>query len=176
MSELLHWDYYRVLEDDFEKTNRYVEVDNRNAATYSIEFVHLLLAIGSEVDVVLKEMCERLDGTRGPTNIDAYRPIVLAKYKHFFDARLFIPKYAMPVDPWGPWSIEKNPDWWHAYNNVKHRRNKCFPEANLENVIYSLAGLYGAILHLYGFVNLNHAPRHLVVYEGGSFEDEATVK
>jgi hypothetical protein len=33
------------------------------------------------------------------------------------------------------------PNWWNSYNKVKHERNLHFDKANLENVLWSGAGL-----------------------------------
>lgn len=69
-----HWQYYLTLEDDFRHSFRYVEPCEENEDAYSIEYVRLPLAIGSEVDVVLKQICVRL-GRQGK-NIDEYRKII----------------------------------------------------------------------------------------------------
>ena len=53
----LYWKHYLNIEEDFIKTNRYVEVDKRNFQTFSVEYVKLLQLIGSEFDVVSKEIC-----------------------------------------------------------------------------------------------------------------------
>ena len=52
-----YWRYYLLLERRFQDCEQYVEISEENYKTYSMEFVNLILSIGSEVDVVLKEMC-----------------------------------------------------------------------------------------------------------------------
>ena len=49
----------------------------------------------------------------------------------------------MKVQPWISWDpkIAKSPDWWRAYNNVKHERDECFSDANQENTLKALCGL-----------------------------------
>lgn len=46
--------------------------------------------------------------------------------------------------PFMNWSLQpyNSPDWWTPYNNVKHKRIKNYKEANLKNVLNSLAALY----------------------------------
>jgi len=58
---LLHWNYFLALESDLERVSRYIEFDKANFKTYSIELAHLLLAASSEVDVVAKTLCQRID-------------------------------------------------------------------------------------------------------------------
>lgn len=45
--------------------------------------------------------------------------------------------------------------WWKAHNNVKHRRNSAFAEANLKNTLNAVGGLYVLVLHLYRFLGQN---------------------
>src|SRR5207249_8817300 len=54
----LHWDYYLVLENDLLSCRRYVEFHSTNMQVYSIEFVRILLATCSEIDVVAKGLCK----------------------------------------------------------------------------------------------------------------------
>lgn len=171
MGLLPHWDYYATLEADFVNTNRYVAVDAHNFKSYSNEFVRLLLAIGSEVDVVAKLMCQRIDPTRRVGNIDDYRVVILPKFPGLPDTQLFMPKYEFVCRPWDDWGggPPENPRWWRAYNDVKHARNNHFVDAHLENVLEGLLGLYVMVGHLYGKQNLDHAPHGLVSWEQGGF-------
>jgi len=59
-----------------------------------------------------------------------------------------IPVYRLDFRPWENWSVDKSPDWWGAYNNVKHSRNIHFEQANLLNTITALGALYIAIFEL----------------------------
>ncbi len=156
MGQFVHWDYYLVLEQDFLVTNRYVEVDRKNYKTYSIAFVHLLLAIGSECDAVAKRYCVvRPQSKCG--NIDQWRAAFLADYPALPDIEVWVPRYQISSTPWTDWGGEKpkNPTWWRAYNNVKHHRAEYFASANLENVLDGLLGLY-VLLQLTYRMNSEH--------------------
>lgn len=61
MGTYRYWQHFLALEADFAVTSRYVEFSQQNFATFSIEYAKLLLAIGSEVDVLCKIICEKLD-------------------------------------------------------------------------------------------------------------------
>ena len=70
MGTYRYWQHFLALEADFAATSRYVELSQKNFATFSIEYAKLLLAIGSEVDVLCKIMCEKIDSTVKPDNIN----------------------------------------------------------------------------------------------------------
>lgn len=50
------WRYYLILEERFENSIRYVELNTDNFSTYSIDFVNQIQMIGSEIDVIMKSM------------------------------------------------------------------------------------------------------------------------
>ena len=49
-----YWRFYILLENKFIGTLNYVELTKDNFKTYSIEYAHQLLAIGSELDTFFK--------------------------------------------------------------------------------------------------------------------------
>ena len=53
-----YWNYYLSLERQFENSRRYISFDNANYSTYSIEYIQLLQAICSEIDVVGKVIAQ----------------------------------------------------------------------------------------------------------------------
>lgn len=57
----LYWAHYNLLESDIDSISRHIEFNEENFGTYSIQLVHFLLAVGSEVDVLLKELCKLLN-------------------------------------------------------------------------------------------------------------------
>lgn len=64
MGTYRYWQHFLALEADFAGTSRFVEFAQQNFATFSIEYAKLLLAIGSEVDVLCKIVCERIDSSK----------------------------------------------------------------------------------------------------------------
>ena len=60
-----------------------------------------------------------------------------------------LPKYGIELTPWKRWENQENPDWWKRYNNVKHERNANFKDANLENTLNAVAGLFCLVLYYY---------------------------
>lgn len=56
-----YWNYYLELEEAFKQTQKYVAFDRHNDRTYSVEYLKLIQAVCSEIDVVAKEIAEHFD-------------------------------------------------------------------------------------------------------------------
>jgi len=145
----LHWNYFIALERDLEVVSRYVEFCPDNFDVYSIEFAHLLFAAASEVDVIAKLLCERLQPEAPHGNINNYRAVLTATIPELPASEILVPRYGLSLNPWDNWSGPDHPLWWHSYNKVKHRRDTHFREATLKNSLNALAGLLVLICHHY---------------------------
>jgi hypothetical protein len=141
-----YWQHFLALEADFAATSRYVEISTQNFATYSIEYAKLLLAVGSEIDVLCKVICETIDSAAKRNNIDDYRDCITAHCKIAAE-EVSIGRYGLKFKPWDAWSRGVNPDWWKDYNGVKHYRHLKFDRANLENVANAICGLFVAVIY-----------------------------
>ena len=145
----LHWQYLQTLDTDLDTTSRYVDFSQDNYKTYSIEFVRLLLATCSEIDVVAKILCKKISDTSQADNINEYRSTITAEYPKLCTLEIEIPKNRIVLKPWSEWGEEdKNPSWWRSYNKVKHNRDSAYKEANLLNTLNALAGLYVLLFYL----------------------------
>jgi len=148
-TSLVHWNYFLSLEKDIEMLSRYIEFDERNFDTFSIELAHILLAASSEIDVVLKLICKLFEPSKSPKSINSYRQIITRDIKNFANDKVSITRYGLTLEPWVNWIENKNPYWWQSYNKVKHERNYHFSEANLKNSLNAMAGLLVCIFHYY---------------------------
>lgn len=144
-----HWQYLIALDSDLHKCSRFVHINSQNFRTYSIEFVRILLAAGSEIDVVAKILCNSIDSTKSYTNINEYRDTIIAEFPRFPSMIMDVPQYELQLIPWKKWSQNENPDWWRTYNHVKHERNNYFTDANLENTLNAVAGLFVVVWYLH---------------------------
>ena len=165
-----YWSYYLELEEQFLNTKKYVSIDSKNFRTYSPEFLRLLEAICSEIDIVGKTIAHELDNrfkvNDFRSSIQKWWYIVQDLYKNYSSTEVILFD-EIRISPWKEYVIEKFEDkqgsvryrmtetskpltWWKAYNDVKHNRTLDNPEtneknyykANLGNVCYSLAALY----------------------------------
>ena len=144
-----HWYYFAALSDDLEKTVRFVEPTPDNFKTYSVEFARLYLAIGSEIDVVAKLLCNAVDPNAKLGGINTYRDVILKGFPQVPDVELTATRSEVSLVPWKDWSAGTNPSWWACYNGVKHERDTHFRDANLENTLNALAGLMVLVGYLY---------------------------
>jgi hypothetical protein len=92
MGTYRYWQHFLGLEADFASTARYIEFSLRNFSTFSIEYAKLLLAIGSEVDVLCKVICERIDSSVNRGNIDDYRTCI-AVHSQIATEKVLIRRY-----------------------------------------------------------------------------------
>lgn len=171
-----YWNYYLELEEQFLNTRRYVNFEENNFKTYSNEFIKLLQGICSEIDVIAKEIVELKKG-KGKFNSIQKWGYEIQKLIPNIDTINLRFDNTFEIIPWNKWRYEykktkkgnmsislaekmETPDWWIAYNKVKHERtskNKVgtynYERANLKNIIYALGGLY--ILEQYFLNEIN---------------------
>jgi hypothetical protein len=148
-SKYLHWNYFLALESDTEQLSRYVEFTTDNFSTYSLEMAHLLLAAASEVDVIAKILCKKTDTSQNADSIGKYREILKPSFPNIQNMKVLVPRYGLELCPWFNWSDDENPEWWTAYNKVKHHRSTHYQRANLKNILNAVAGLFVMLLYLY---------------------------
>ena len=67
-----------------------------------------------------------------------------------------IPRYGLEFQPWLDWRDGKNPVWWRSHNKVKHERTSNSKEANLENSLNAIGGLFLLLLYHYQPALYNH--------------------
>ena len=162
-----YWDYFLELEEQLLETKRYVDFDQTNERTYSIEYLKLYQAVCSEIDVVAKEIASDLNvkfKVDSGTNITKWGyelqqqfPTIKIK-KVLFNEGCSV----TPFENWEyEWAISKdgkrylrlvqgmsNPEWWTSYNKVKHQRiglvtgTKYFQLANQKNLISAFSALF----------------------------------
>lgn len=141
-----YWQHFLALEADFAATARYVEFTEENFGAYSVEFAKLLLAVGSEIDVLCKVICEKLDSTAKRENIKHYRAC-FTKHTKIVDEDVLIRRYNLVFRPWSEWKSESCPSWWNSYNSVKHQRDLCFSEANFQNCANAISALFPLVIY-----------------------------
>ena len=163
-----YWDYYLELENEFLNTQKYVAFEEHNKNAYSLEFLKLMQAVCSEIDVVSKEIAVAMDSdfkVNSSTNIQKWGYVLQNKLPQILTAEVVF-NHSIRVAPWKNWLYEryrdsnhalryrlkgnaKTPTWWIAYNSVKHQRTQIlengytnYTKANLMNLIHCFAALY----------------------------------
>jgi hypothetical protein len=148
-----HWRYFVSLEKDFIETLDYAELSPNNAHTFSNEYAKLLLLIGSEVDVVAKMLCAQISPGANRENIVDYREVIIQNFPGMHEIEIEIVDFNRAVKPWLDWDPAarppRSPSWWKAYNNVKHERDRNFSQADQDNTLSALCGLFALLLYLH---------------------------
>lgn len=135
----VYWRYYGLLEEDFKNTIRFVSLEKDNYETYSIEYARLLQAICSEIDVIFKTICNKDKG-----NINEYAKIIITKDKQFINNIVCLKMYnrGIKIKPFECWTENNPPEWWTAYNKIKHHRSDEMKKATMKNTLYAISGLF----------------------------------
>lgn len=144
-----HWNYFLALEDDIVRLARYLEPTTDNFDAYSLELARILFTASSEVDVVAKQLCQKLNPDSAADRITAYMNEITAVFPEIVQAEANIPKFGLTLNPWEQWGLQNSPLWWKAYNNVKHKRHTHFQEANLKHALNAVAALFLLLLYFY---------------------------
>ena len=101
-----YWNYFLELEQQFSDIRRYVDFSSKNNNTFSMEFLKLLQAVCSEIDVVAKVIDTYVDENFKGTRINEWGyslqqtfPEIQAKKVVFNDDYI--------VEPWKLWKYIK---------------------------------------------------------------------
>lgn len=140
--KLEYWNYFLSLEQDLARLSRFVELSEANFSTYSIEQVRLLLASCSEIDVLAKALCKKINSRSRADSINKYASEILQAHPRLKESEVIIRRHGLRLNPWIDWSVDESPQWWRAYNKVKHQRSDHFREASLKNTLNALAALF----------------------------------
>jgi hypothetical protein len=157
----IYWNYFISIEEDLARLSRFVEFDQRNEDTFSIELVRLLISSSSEFEVVAKELCSIKDPSKIIKNIDDIRETLISFYNDIFNLEITVSRFGLKYKPLSNWETGRNCDWWRSYNSVKHQRNSNYENANLKNVINSIGALY--IVNLYYYNALQESEKGSIV-------------
>ena len=170
-----HWQYYLSLVDDLDRLSRYIELSEDNYCVYSTELTRMLLAAGSEIDVVARLLCARVNQDAAPCNIVDYGNILLAAFPGFTSVEVTIPRSRLQFRPWSEWTTTDRPSWWGFYNKVKHERDTHYKQANLGNVLHAVTGLCVLVsyYHYEDFVSGGLATRRPFIFLDAKYNEGA---
>ncbi len=158
-----YWNYYIELEEHVKETQRYVDFDSKNNSTFSIEYIKLLQAICSEIDVVGKVIASYVNAgfvNDRKANINKWGFEVQQVFTDISEIKVVFWN-DFELQPWKKWKYiqgkkgpilaekAETPTWWNDYNAVKHRRTDIekktrpnYTRANLKSVSTALSALF----------------------------------
>jgi len=177
----LMWSVYNDMERTFMEFLDYVPLAKDHNKVYSHKLLRLMLEIGGYVDTAFKEIslypkfdgdakCEtiRKMAAKGKTVKislfrEAFEPIyhlsrrtiLMKSPRHFASPPLAIDLF----NPFSEFGKGKAPNWWKAYNKVKHNWLKNLKKANVKNTLRALGGAF--------LLNVVHEPSLLELAKRG---------
>ena len=148
------WHTYQNLEKDFIDVTRHVALEKENDGAYSEKIAQLLQLTGSTVDSLFFEMrtSPSLAQEKGVADLqqnpepnigqyrEVYEPIYqLSQVK--LDARHGLTNYGT-IKPFNPFLPKQYPQWWDAYNEIKHEFFRNWRRGTLGNLVHALGALF----------------------------------
>lgn len=134
-----HWEKFKILETELSNVSRYINICEDNYKTHSSELSALILRACTDVEIIRKRMTEKKDNGSAATRL-------FELYPDIRDAEVFLPLWSLTVAPWKSLPDSK-PDWWKAYEDIKHDNRSSIQAGNLEYFLKSLSGLYILLLY-----------------------------
>lgn len=130
-----YWSYYASLEEDYNTMIDHGAISFSNINEYASQ-IKLFLAVGSEIDVLLKVICQvSCPFYQGHTIKDHRVKIVQMVVNGDWDSidKKVVHKSGLRVyQPWNDYDNERQSlEWWTMYNNVKHKRTFLDKQGNL---------------------------------------------
>ena len=165
-ASLSHWNYFLALEADLERLARFIEFEERNFGTFSLEIARLFQSACSEVDVLARQLCVHFEPGTKAKSINRYCSVLRPGIPELESTIVEVPRYGLSFTPWSNWQSEVTPIWWSDHNKVKHDRSDHFGHANLKNVLNASAGLLLLTVCFYRLttdVQLLHPPPSLFI-------------
>jgi len=144
-----HWQYFKMLYRDIEKSFEYVHPTSEHFKVYSLRHYEYLLRACTEFESVCKgELIKNgLAKGKDDLNIKNY-----ATLETFYERKLSSYEVGFRFDsiyfvrPLGAWANTPFLNWYQNYNTVKHHRQGEFSHASLDNVLNAVAGLFVVLL------------------------------
>jgi len=126
------------LEAQLERCLDYIPFITPNLTVVSPKFIPLILESCSLIDSIFSKLSGK-DSERN--NLKAYS----MKFEEVLELdekiTLFLPTTLQPLCPFKGWT-KSIPEWWDAYNKLKHDRLNNYQVASTANAVLSLAGLH----------------------------------
>ena len=167
MNTNLFWPIYQKLEEEFKELSYYISIDRKQLKTYSIKIADLILRTVAECENIASVICKnekiKFTDKKGHIRKSVYFNEYIDELNKVFklDKKLVNPifnnidssAFDCKLQPFRKETLKVNGKekeiipWYNAYNKIKHDRVKNYKQANLENLITSLAALF--MLNIY---------------------------
>lgn len=137
-------------ESALEKAVKFVPYCDKHVDVWSPQFGQIILDCASQIDSIWKaaEQTNNSSASKRNRTIEVHRKqyeaIISSQKVIFFGGPN--PAVIEPFDEWNS-TPPKSPQWWNAYNDLKHDRFSNQSKATLRHAVDSVGGLFLAILY-----------------------------
>lgn len=156
---------YVAIEEELEQSFRFVHPTDDNLNTYSIKYAEIIRSAANAFEILARELYARFYNDTDALNIYNYLALnVHLQFAHHTIIHLAalgtFPTHPEMVQPFAkliPWdkasAVNQNhvPEWWTAYNNVKHSNAGLRTNATFANAVAAVGALFILIERVFGF-------------------------
>jgi hypothetical protein len=186
------WHTYQNLEKDFIDVSRYVALEKKNDGAYSERIAQLLQLTGSTVDSLFFEMrtSPSLAKQKGVADLQQNPEPNIGQYREVYEPIYQLSQVELvahhgltnygTIRPFNPFLPKQYPEWWDAYNEIKHEFFQNWRRGTLGNLVHALGALFtlnvlhkdaqfyllrrGVIMPVTGHANATYLPTSLSTY------------
>ena len=133
------WNQYRFLQRELIQCLDFVAPRTENYQVYSDKFLSIIRGACSEIDSACKKILTS-ETPADKTNMADWRKFLEETYI-ISRVCIYIPLFQTYIRPFRNFEIDKRPDWWEAFTNLKHQRDKYFNQATLEHALNAMGAL-----------------------------------
>lgn len=148
------YEQYQIIESDFIDFNRSVPLSEDHFEVHSPLLRDIIIRSCVQLEIFFKEWAryecsdkscalyteaESKSGSKSWT-INSYH--YFARYFSGHRSRVFVLPLNKHIEPFANWSMNNAPQWWTAYNKIKHDGHLHKAKANYENALLALAALF----------------------------------
>lgn len=137
--------YFQILQNEVEEIFKYIEPNQDNFKVYSLKIYQILVDVCIEIENNMKQILIANGYSKDKMNMrEDYFLLKDLMHLDEYTVKLLIKNNKYELQPFKEWnSNEYTPlTWYQSYNKVKHSRSINYEDANLENLLNSIAGLY----------------------------------
>ena len=135
---------FMMIQNDLQRLFEFIEPSDQNLSTYSYRIHELFMRTCIEVEANFKAILREniYTPSENKWTIRDYKKV--DKTHHLSAYKIYVPIWdgnKSVFEPFKEWIDSDSLSWYHAHNKSKHDRKNKFKEANLENLLKSVAGL-----------------------------------
>src|SRR3989338_1463223 len=127
------WKQYQALEKETKEVIEHIPLVEEHLSVWSLKLGDILIVLGSVIDSAFKFAIqyEGLDETMPDVmkEIRAADRLDMGDYRKVFEGyyglsakHVYIRPLATRIQPFAKWRDGTSPDWWEAYQQVKHKK------------------------------------------------------